>query len=255
MTAAALALAAALLLWPSAPRRVAALRSAPRFRALPLVLVVAALMLWAVPGTVALAVGLVFGTAWLRWRSRRQFLRRRYEAEALQAALGVLVGELRVGAHPVSAFTTAAGEVSGPVADGMRTVAARGRLGADVAGGIVDVARCSPLPAYWERLSVCWGLAESHGLSIAALMATAQLDIVERASFSARVHAAMAGARATAVILAGLPVAGIAIGQLIGADPVAFLWGGFGGWLLVIGVALSGAGLLWSDRIAAGAMK
>ena len=50
----------------------------------------------------------------------------------------------------------------------------------------------------------------------------------------------MAGARTTAAVLAGLPVLGIGLGQLIGADPSSFLLsGGAGGWLLVIGVALA----------------
>ena len=256
MTAAALALAAALLVWPAAPRRLRAMRRVRvrRVAVLPVGLIAAAGVAWAVPANAALAAGMVAGTGWLRWRRRRMLLRRKQEADALQAALGVLVGELRVGAHPVSAFTTAAGEVSGPVAEGMRTVAARGRLGADVAAGLDDIARSSALPVHWERLAVCWRLAEGHGLAIATLMRTAQQDIVERERFSTRVHAGMAGARATAVVLAALPVVGIGLGQLIGADPVSFLWGG-GGWLLVIGVLLSCVGLLWSDRIAAGVVK
>ena len=82
------------------------------------------------------------------------------------------------------------------------------------------------------------------------VMRTAQRDIVERERFSARVDAGMAGARATAVVLAGLPLLGIGLGQLIGADPVRFLLsGGFGGWLLLVGVTLACCGLRWSDRI------
>jgi tight adherence protein B len=51
-------------------------------------------------------------------------------------------------------------------------------------------------------------------------------------------------------VLAGLPVLGVGLGQLIGADPVGFLLsGGVGGWLLVIGTTLACIGLLWSDRI------
>ena len=62
-----------------------------------------------------------------------------------------------------------------------------------------------------------------------------------------------AGARTTAAVLAGMPVLGIALGQAIGADPVAFLLsGGAGGVLLVIGITLSCLGLLWSDRIVTG---
>jgi len=60
----------------------------------------------------------------------------------------------------------------------------------------------------------------------------------------------MAGARATAAILASLPVLPVLMGQVIGARPVAFLLGGHaGGWLLVVGLALVCGGLLWSDRI------
>jgi tight adherence protein B len=75
-------------------------------------------------------------------------------------------------------------------------------------------------------------------------------DIVEREQFSARVDAGMAGARTTAAVLAGLPILGIGLGELIGAAPIGFLLsGGAGGWLLVVGVTLACCGLLWSDRI------
>jgi hypothetical protein len=87
---------------------------------------------------------------------------------------------------------------------------------------------------------VCWQLAHDHGLAIATLMQTAQRDIVERGRFSAKVDAGMTGARTTAGVLAGLPLLGVGLGQLIGAEPVSFLLsGGMGGWLLVIGVALA----------------
>lgn len=258
MSAAALALAAALLVWPSAPRRLSVLRPPQRRRRvlLPAAALAAAVLAWTVPAPVVLAAGTVAGTVGLRHRRRAAQLRCRQEAVALQAALEVLVSELRIGAHPVSAFTTAAGEVSGPVADGMRAVAARARLGADVAAGLDDAAGQSQLPAHWERLAVCWRLAQAQGLAIATLMRTAQQDIVERERFSLRVGAAMAGARATAAVLAGLPVVGIALGQLIGAEPITFLLTpGVGGWLLVIGVLLACTGLLWSDRITAGALR
>jgi len=143
-------------------------------------------------------------------------------------------------------------EVDGAVAASLRAVAARARLGADVAAGLRSVARSSSLAAHWERLAVCWQLAQDHGLAIATLMQTAQRDIVERGRFTAKVDAGMTGARTTAAVLAGLPLLGVGLGQLIGADPVSFLLsGGMGGWLLVIGVALACGGLLWSDHITA----
>jgi tight adherence protein B len=256
---AAVALAVALLVNPvdvSRRLRTPARRPVHR-RPVPALTVVAALavvVLWsAASAGAALAAGVAGATAAVRIRNRRALRRRDRESEALQSALEVLVGELRVGAHPVAAFEAAAGETDGPVADALRAVAARARLGADVAAGLHDTARKSALGPQWDRIAVCWQLAQIHGLSIAALMQTAQRDIAERQRFSSRVSAGMAGARATAAVLAGLPVLGIGLGQMIGADPVRFLLaGGGGGWLLLVGVTLSCAGLLWSDRITTG---
>jgi tight adherence protein B len=251
----ALALALALLVAPASSRhRLERLRLIdPVRRRLPVTPIAACAALalaLVVPITVTAVTAVVGVTVALRHRRQLRMRRRGAESVALQAALDVLVGELRVGAHPVAAFEIAANEVDGAVAASLRAVAARARLGADVAGGLRSVARRSPLPAHWERLAVYWNLAETHGMAIATLMQTAQRDIVARERFSARVTAGMAGARTTAAVLAALPVFGVGLGQLIGADPVAFLFSpGAGGWLLVIGVTLACAGLLWSDRI------
>jgi tight adherence protein B len=202
------------------------------------------------PLTTVLAAAVVSATAGLRYRRRRRIQRAMHEGRTLETALDVLVGELRVGSHPVRAFCVAADETVGAVAVSLRAVAARARLGADVTAGLRAAARSSALPAQWDRLAVCWQLASDHGLAIATLMRAAQRDIAERQRFSARVSSSMAGARATAAILAGLPVLGVLLGQLIGARPLSFLLNGHaGGWLLVVGSTLACGGLLWSDRI------
>jgi tight adherence protein B len=123
-------------------------------------------------------------------------------------------------------------------------------LGADVPAGLRSAGGSSALPAHWDRLAVCWQLAAEHGLPMSTLMRAAQRDIVERQRFSARVTSSLAGARATAAILAGLPVLGVLLGQLIGAQPLRFLLDGHvGGWLLVVGTTLACCGMFWSDRI------
>lgn len=168
----------------------------------------------------------------------------------MASALTVVIGELRVGAHPLRAFTVAGAESAGEVGEKLRLVAARARLGADVPAGIRAAAATSSVPACWERLAVFWQLAAEYGLALSTLMGAAQRDITERQRFSERMHAALAGARATATILALLPAFGIVLGELIGANPVGFLLaGGPGGWLLIAGVGLICIGLLWSDRI------
>jgi tight adherence protein B len=207
------------------------------------------------PVGVVAAFSIIGVTLWLRRRRHVRVRRRAAESAALQGALDVLVGELRVGAHPVAAFDAAAEDVDGAVAESLRAVAARARLGADVAAGLHSVTGTSLLPAHWRRLAVCWQLAQEHGLAIATLMQTAQRDIVERDRFSAKVDAGMTGARTTAAVLAGLPLLGIGLGELIGAHPVRLLVSsGAGAWLLVIGVSLACGGLLWSDRVTARAL-
>jgi tight adherence protein B len=254
----ALLLALALVVFPSSPRRRLAPATPTRRRVrLPgarwiacvtgCVAVAAAVML---PLTTVLAGAVLGATAMLRDRRRRRSRRATCESQTLETALDVLVGELRVGSHPVRAFHAAADETDGTVAASLRAVAARARLGADVTAGLRTAAQSSALPAHWDRLAVCWQLASDQGLAIATLMRAAQRDIAERQRFSARVASGMAGARATAVILAGLPVLGVLLGQLIGARPLSFLLSGHvGGWLLVVGSMLACGGLLWSDRI------
>ncbi|MGB5794594.1 MAG: hypothetical protein WBH51_02255, partial [Mycolicibacter algericus] len=135
------------------------------------------------------------------------------------------------------------------VAAGLRGVVARARLGADVVTGLRDAAGSSAMPSHWERLAAYWQLGGEQGLAVAALMQAAHSDITARQRFSAQAEAGMAGARASATILGCLPVLGVLLGQVIGARPVAFLLGGPGGVLSVVGVSLICAGLLWSDRI------
>jgi tight adherence protein B len=255
---AALLLSTALIVVPGSPRRRIAPAAPIRRQVPPLHAngvgwiiacagVAAALVL---PSTTLLAVAVLGATAGLRYRRRGRIRRAADEGRTLEAALDVLVGELRAGSHPVRAFRVAADETYGTVALSLRAVAARARLGADVIAGLHTAARSSVLPAHWHRLAVCWQLAGDHGLAIATLMRAAQRDIAERQRFSARVTAGMAGARATAMILAGLPLLGVLLGQLIGARPLSFLLSGHaGGGLLVIGSMLVCAGLLWSDRI------
>lgn len=257
-----LALAAALLVLPGRRRVVMQVTSPASgvarqrgWRAVGLGAVVVAAAL-ALPPTAVAAVVIVGGTAVVRSRRAVRRAQRSAEAAALRGALDVLAGELRAGAHPVAAFEAAAQEATGDVATALRSVAARARLGVDVASGLRDAAATSTVPGYWTRLGVCWELAHRHGLAIAVLVRTAHREFVARERFESQFAAGMAGARATALVLAGLPVLGIGLGQLIGADPVRFLLSdGFGGLLLTIGTAFACAGLAWSDRITAGVSK
>jgi tight adherence protein B len=74
--------------------------------------------------------------------------------------------------------------------------------------------------------------------------------------FAADVQARLAGPRATAAVLAGLPLLGLALGQAVGGAPVRVLGQtGVGQLLLVLGSCLACAGVLWSARLVAGAVR
>ncbi len=258
MTAATIAtlfLAAAVLITPP-PARHRLLTAAParhrpagRIAALLILPTVAVAAAVASPA-LALAGAAAAATAEMRRRRWVRRRRRRDEARALAAALDALVGDLGIGADPLRALTVAASESADEVGCSLRAVTARAHLGADVAAGIQAIATDSSVPAYWDRLAVCWQLAAERGLAMSTLMRAAYRDIVERQRFSDRIQAALAGARATAVILAALPALGVLLGEMLGAGPLQFLLGTTpGGGLLVLGVGLVCAGILWADRI------
>ncbi len=251
---AAALLAAALLTAPPRRRRLRGAKTTQRSGQTAAVAVIVAALgatVFLVSPAAAVAGVLAATVVGLRFRRRRRRRCRRTEGEAMAAALQTVVGELRIGAHPVRAFDAAAAEATeagGAVVTALRALAARVRLGSEVAAGSAALGPASALPVHWSRVEVCWRLAADHGLPISLLMSAAHRDIVERQRFSDRVDAALAGPRATAVILAGLPVLPVVLGHLIGAQPLRFLLGG-GGWLLVTGVTLVCAGLGWADHI------
>ena len=250
----AVMLALAVLAAPAPPRRRLALPASKRGisgrRWAPLAAACLPVFAVAVQPALALASLIAATAIAARIRRRGRERRRRVEGQMLAGALEVVVGELKVGAHPLSAFAIAGAEDGGRVGRSLRAVATRAQMGADVAEGLRLVAADSAVAAYWNRLAVFWQLAAEHGLAMSDLMRAAHRDIVDRQRFADRMRASLAGARATAAILAALPVVGVLLGQLIGAQPLRFLLGGgAGGALLVIGVGLICAGLVWADRI------
>ena len=193
ISSAATLLGAALLLAPPPRRRMGAPESRRRKVSAamwPMVLMVMALLAVAliVSASPALAVagGLLAAVIEHRRRRRMRDQRRRSEGDAMAAALDVLVGELRVGAHPLQAFAIAADESADEVGASLRRVVTRAQLGADVAAGLRSSAAGSSVPAYWDRLAVCWEFAARHGLAMSTLMVTAHRDIVGRQRFADR---------------------------------------------------------------------
>lgn len=224
--------------------------SPPRIGTLPAVFLVAGAVGAVAGPTVGVAVALVLLTGGHRLRSTRRTRHRGQVQGELLAALESAVAELRIGAHPAAACTGAAEESKGIVAESFRSAAATATLGGSAASGLASVREADLIRPELERVAAAWLIAENHGIALAELLDAARLDLLGRMRFRSRVDAGMAGARATAAVLAALPVLGLGLGQLTGAAPVmVLLSGGLGGVLLVVGTGLGCAGLLWTDRI------
>jgi tight adherence protein B len=243
--------AAALVTWPArtAARRLALLKGRRRrHRKLPRPNVAVVGLLAAVPGCLALGIGgaLAGGLAGIvasrRWQERSR-LRSRVQAMAdLAETLRSLVAELRAGAHPVIAAESVAADAPLVGAQAMRTIAAAARLGGDVERTVSEPLLADTVHA--------WALAERHGLPLADVLAAVVRDLDQRARFARQVQARMAGPRASATVLALLPLAGTALGEVMGAHPLHVLGRTtLGQVLLVVGVGLGCVGVLWSARL------
>lgn len=206
---------------------------------------VAVMVLGVGPMLAAISLAFTFG---LR---RRRGIRERCRIEGcaqLLEGLEAVIGELRIGAHPSAAAATAARETEGEAAHAFAVSAARSRLGGSGADGF----RQSEAVVAQElsRIAEAWRVAEEHGLALAELLTAARLDLLGRRRFRDRTRAALAGARATAAVLALLPLIGIGLGQLMGAAPLTILFADPAGTVLLpLGTALTCAGLLWTDAI------
>ncbi|WP_280397463.1 type II secretion system F family protein [Nocardia carnea] len=191
---------------------------------------------------------LVAATATVRLRRSRRARRHNTECGYLLDGLSAVIAELRVGAHPSAAAAVAARETCGIAAQAFAVGAARSRLGGSGADGLLRPH--TVIATELARLADAWRVAERHGLALAELLAAARADLAARIKFRNRTEAALAGARATATILAVLPVLGIGLGQLMGAQPLrVLLFSSIGTFLLPLGAGLACAGLLWADEI------
>ena len=102
-----------------------------------------------------------------------------------------------------------------------------------------------------DLVAAVWRLAERTGAPAAELVERIEADV--RAGDRSRASAAAqaAGARATALLLAALPVGGIALGYGIGVDPLRVLLHTPLGAACAAGAfTLQTAGLAWAARLA-----
>lgn len=196
-------------------------------------------------GVLGVIAALVGVTGWRlvgrRWRHRAAGQRRAQVAQAAQA----LAGELSIGRVPAEALHVVG--VDFPVLQG---VSATLELGGDV-GEALRLAAKEPGCRGLLALARAWEVSERTGAPMVRSLESVAEALCYEKSVAATVAGELAAPRATGRLLAGLPLAGLGLGYVLGGDPVAFLLSNPVGWgCLVLGVALACAGLLWSERIA-----
>ncbi|GIE81233.1 hypothetical protein Aph02nite_71830 [Actinoplanes philippinensis] len=132
-------------------------------------------------------------------------------------------------------------------------------LVADLRAGIppAAVAASPTAPGRIGQLTdAVWRLAERTGAPAADLLERIESDAraAERSAKTAHAHAS--GTQTTAILLAALPLAGIALGHAIGADPVGvLLHTPLGAVCVAVALVLQFAGLKWAQRLTEGATR
>ncbi|TFV48544.1 type II secretion system F family protein [Blastococcus sp. TF02A_35] len=258
MTAALLAVAGALLLWPHGRvvlrhrlRRVAPGPAGRReLRPLPLPALAAVLAggAAAVLSTILVAV-LAAGCAAVAargWQARRREAAGTARLGTLGELLAALAAELRAGRSLEEALRGAVADCPDRAcADALvRAVRAPG------AGPPGRVAGAEGVPAALDRLSAAVVLSARTGCSLSAVVSAVEDDLRDRQRRRRELLVATAGPRASARLLAGLPLLGLAMGSGVGADPWHVLTRtGTGQVLLVAGVLLEAAGIAWTGRL------
>lgn len=179
---------------------------------------------------------------------RRRRRRRAAQATALrvQGFCDELAGGLAAGLPVDVALSAAAGHW--PELEGLVTTH---RLGGSVPQALRRLAG-RPGAADLSLVGAAWSVAHRSGASLASALHDVAAGIRDRARTRRVVASELASARATARLMAALPLFTLVIGSGAGGDPVEFLLHTTAGLCcLAGGLALGLVGLAWIESIAA----
>jgi tight adherence protein B len=232
---------------PSASRRLSA---AAAIRSAASVVCVGWILVGGPPLDIALGVGvlglvLVVRNLMSAGRARR---RRRERQLAVIEVCDALSAELRGGLPAAVALERACS-----AHPDWASVVAASRLGSDVVAALRRAAR-EPGAEGLAFLAAGWEIAGSAGAALAAVLEKVAAGLRSDEDARAEVVACLGPVRATAKLLAVLPVFGLALGSSMGARPVRFLVStGAGVACLGGGLLLVSLGVLWVERLAGSA--
>lgn len=197
---------------------------------------------WVVPLVILAASALGGRTL---WRGRQETKRAEATAALMVETCDLLASELSAGSPPGLALDEAATAWSA-----LRPVSDACRLGGDVPSALRDLARL-PGADGLRLLAGAWAVSHRTGAGLAE--STRRVADAVRLDQSTRrvVAGELSSARATAKLVAGLPVLALLMGSGAGADPWSFLLRTpFGLACLGGGLGIGFLGLWWIELIA-----
>jgi tight adherence protein B len=201
----------------------------------------------AVPSTATqIAVVAMIGAGLFALKLRRG-ARRRADATRFRGEVARVVraasAELRAGIDPAAALHAATSDAS----DAWLTVRSAGA--ADVTTAL-QAAAATPGGDSLTAVAAAWHLAEQSGAPLAVILDRMAASIQDEVDLDREVAVEAGPARATARLMAVLPLFGLGLGLLLGVNPVAVLLGsGLGVACLTAGLALACGGVWWIERI------
>jgi len=208
---------------------------------------------WMVPSAGAVRVRRLAGNeddpgfdlrAWLSGRARRS--RALTPERRLVHALRALAAELSAGSTPADALERASGDP--PL---WPHALAAARFGDSIPRGLrQDAARTSDLAPQLRQLAAAWSVGAAHGGGLVASIERLALSVQAQFELRGVLSSELAAPRATMRMLSALPLVGVAMGYLLGADPIGWFLGSSVGALIAgTAVALTIAGVVWTRRI------
>ncbi|WP_194904561.1 type II secretion system F family protein [Quadrisphaera sp. INWT6] len=185
-----------------------------------------------------------------RWRSGPGAETAEPAGVVVARAAAEVAALLRAGAPPVAAWAPQRWDPgAGPAPlGGVLDRAARAAFrGDDLAAELRSGARPPRAAAALDALALAWRTSETTGAPAAAVLDRLVTSLLDDAGAQDARDAALAGPRATARLLAVLPLAGVVLGVLVGADPVGVLLGTVPGrWCAAVGVLATVLGWVWT---------
>ncbi len=180
---------------------------------------------------------------WSSYRRREVAAQRR---AAVMELCDALAAELAAGLPATTAIERAC--AAWPEVKQLATFA---RLGDDVAAALRQYGRELQGAHGLMAVAAGWDVAARSGAALSEVLARVGAGLRSDEEARAEVTASLGPPRATAKLLAMLPLFGLALGMSMGADPLGFLLGtGAGLACLTVGVALALAGMWWVERLA-----